>query len=326
MIESTIYKKGFPKGFLKVFKKKTDIKANVLAMFEMIFAHFFKWDFENEIAKEEIESDVIETLLFENGRSMLFEFGGHYFTTLIAERGKIDNVGRLTKARPITLDGNIYDERIIRRIVTLKNNKITIEEPNAVIIKNNLLDLPTTTLLMPFVDTLNYIWQSLQISLSNARVKRIFKAVDQNQANILKSQINDLIDGVESVKIITDKNAVNGFETIDAVNNSQDIKDIREVYDWLYNWILTYLGIDNMAQIDKQSGMSEIEINANKQQTNAYLSSMLEYRKKACKEINKLYNLGAKVETLTEINAREIQKQIVDNMTEPQAKNQKENI
>lgn len=326
MIESTIYRKGFPKGFLKVFRKKTDIKANVLAMFEMIFAHYFKWSFTNERAKEEIESDVIETLLFENGRSMFFEFGGHYFTTLIAEKGKIDNVGRLTKARPITLDGNIYDERIIRRIVTLKNNNITIEEPNAVIIKNNLLDLPTTTLLAPFIDTLNYIWQSLQISLSNNRVKRIFKATDQNQANVLKKEINDLIDGVESVKIVTDKNAANGFETIDAVSSSQEIKDIREVYDWLYNWILTYLGIDNMAQIDKQSGMTDTEINANKAQTNAYLSAMLEYRQKACVDINRLYGIGAKVETITEIQAREMQKQIVDNMQKQQEESQKENI
>lgn len=318
MIESTIYTKGFPKGFTKAFKKKTDIKANIIAMFEMIFAHYIQWDFKDEQAKDEIESDIIEKLLFEDGRAMFFKYGGHYFTTLIAQRGKIDANARLTKAHPITLDGNIYPERVIRRIVEQKGNKINIIEPDAVILKNNMLDLPTITILDPFINTLNYIWQTLQINLSNNRVKRIIKATDPNQVNIIKREINNLIDGVESISVITDKNAVNGIETLESASTSQDIKDIREVYDWLYNWLLTYLGIDNMAQIDKQSGMTPDEINANKSQTNLYLSSMLEYRKKACDQINKIYNIGASITTLTEKQAREMQQEIINRFIPPQ--------
>lgn len=321
MIESTIYSKGFPKAFLKAFKKKTDIKASIISMLEMILNTYFKWTFSEKVS-EEIESYIIEKLLFENGRAFFFETGGHYFITMVAERGQIDAVGRLVKARAITLDGNEYPEKIIRPIVKQnKSGKIEIEQPNAVLIKNNLLDLPTITLLQPFIDTLNYTWQTLQINLSNNRVKRIITATDANQANTIKREINDLIDGVDSIKVITDKNAVDGIKTLDAVSNSQDVKDIREVYDWLYNWILTYIGINSIAQIDKQSGESEAEINANRQQTNAVLNSYLEFRKKACGEINKLYpKAEASIKTLTEIQQEEKEK-IIDTMLKQKEQN-----
>lgn len=325
MIESTIYSKGFPKAFLKAFKKKTDIKASIISMLEMMLNTYFKWEF-SEKASEEIESYIIERLLFENGRAFFFEAGGHYFITMVAERGQIDAVGRLVKARAITLDGNEYPEKIIRPIVKQnKSGKIEIEKPNAVLIKNNLLDLPTITLLQPFIDTLNYVWQTLQINLSNNRVKRIITATDANQANTIKREINDLIDGVDSIKVITDKNAVEGIKTLDAVSNSQDIKDIREVYDWLYNWILTYIGINSIAQIDKQSGESEAEINANRQQTNAVLNSYLEFRKKACDEINKLYpEAKASIKTLTEIQQEEKEKIIDEILKQKEQDNNQE--
>lgn len=313
-MESTIYKKGFPKGFLKTFRNKTDIKANVMAMFSMICNKLFIWEFENETAKQELESYIIEKLLFENGRNLFFEMGGHYFVTMVAERGKIDNVGRLVKARPITLDGTTFDERVIRNIVKQKGDKITIETPNAVLIKNNLYDLPTMTLLEPFIDTLNYIWQTLQINLSNSRVKRIIVASDPNQTNVIKKEINELINGVESVKAITDKTATDGLKTLEAVSNAEDIKTIKELYDWLYNWLLCYLGIDNMAQIDKQSGMTPTEIQSNQTQTKMFLNSMYEFRQKACEEINKLYNIGASVKFYGDILAEELQKEIVDTM------------
>ena len=313
-MEHTIYKKGFPKGFLKVFRNKTDIKANVIAMFGMICNKLFKWSFENERANEEIDGYIIEKLLFENGRCLFFEEGGHYFVTLVAERGQIDGVGRLVKARPITLDNTIFKERIIRNIVKQdRNGKITIEKPNAVLIKNNLYDLPTLTILQPFIDTLNYIWQTLQINLSNSRVKRVIVASDPNQTNIIKKEINEVIDGVESVKVITDKTATEGLKQLDAVSNGEDIKSTKEIYDWLYNWILCYLGINNMAQIDKQSGMTPDEIKSNQTQTNLFLESLEDFRRKAEKEINELTDAKAKLQTYQELQ-EEAKQEIIDKM------------
>ena len=316
-MEHTISKKGLPKGFFKVFRNKTDIKANVIAMFGMICNKLFKWTFENEKANEEIDGYIIEKLLFENGRCLFFKEGGHYFITLVAERGKIDNVGRLVKARPITLDGTIFNERIIRNIVKQnKDGSITIEKPNAVLIKNNLYDMPTLDLLTPFIDTLNYIWQTLQINMSNNRVKRIIVATDQNQVNIIKREINDLVDGVESVKAITDKNATDSLKTLESVSNAEDIKTTKELYDWLYNWLLCFLGIDNMAQIDKQSGMTPEEIESNQTQTSLFLEAMADFRKKAEKEINTMTDAKVKVETYQEIKAEEIKQQVVEAMTQ----------
>lgn len=313
MIENHLFKKGLPKGFLKVFKKKTDIKANVIAMFGMICNKLFKWEFGNEKAAEEIDGYIIEQLLFENGRCLFFEEGGHYFVTLIAERGQIDNVGRLVKARPITLDGTFFKERIIRNIVKQnKDGSISIETPNAVIIKNNLYDFATLDLLTPFIDTLNYTWQTLQINLSNSRVKRVISAIDPNQANVIKKEINNLIDGVDSIAVITDKNAVDGLKSIDAVSTNADIKDIREVYDWLYNWLLNFLGISNMAQIDKQSGMTPEEINSNKTQTSLFLDAMLDFRQQAADKINKITDAQISVKSYLEIEKEEL----IDNMIE----------
>lgn len=316
MIESHIYKKGLPKGFYKVFKDKNSIAPNVCAMFAMICNKLFKWEFENKNAKQEIDSYIIEKLLFENGRCLFFEEGGHYFITLIAERGQIDAVGRLVKARPITLDGTIFKERIIRNIVKQdKEGNITIEKPNAVIIKNNLYDLATLDLLAPFINTLNYVWQTMQINLSNSRVKRFVVATDNNQANILKKEIESLVNDIDSVKVITDKKATEGLKTLDAIQTSEDIKTTKEVYDWLYNWLLCYLGINNMAQIDKQSGMTEEEINSNKSQTTLFLESMADFRKKAVEEINAITDAKATMRTYQEMQQEEIKKEIIDNMT-----------
>lgn len=316
MIESHIYKKGLPKGFYKVFKDKNSIAPNVCAMFAMICNKLFKWEFENENAKQEIDSYIIEKLLFENGRCLFFEEGGHYFITLIAERGQIDAVGRLVKASPITLDGTIFKERIIRNIVKQdRNGSITIEKPNAVIIKNNLYDLATLDLLAPFINTLNYVWQTMQINLSNSRVKRFVVATDNNQANVIKKEINSLVNDIDSVKVITDKKATEGLKTLDAIQTSEDIKTTKEVYDWLYNWLLCYLGINNMAQIDKQSGMTEEEINSNKSQTTLFLESMADFRKKAVEEINAITDAKATIRTYQEMQQEEIKKEIIDNMT-----------
>lgn len=313
-LETHLYK-GLPKGFLKAFKKKTDIRENVICMFLMILNTRFKWTFENETAREELESYIIEKLLNEEGRCFIFESGGHYFNTLVAEKGQLDAVGRLVKARAITLDGTIFNDRVIRNIVHQdENGKTTIEKPNAVLIKNNLYDLSTITILTPFIDTLNYIWQTLQINLSNARVKRIITAVDNNQTNVIKKEITKLIDGVESVAVITDKNAVDGLKTLESASSNADITEIKELYDWLYNWLLTYLGINNMANIDKQSGMTPQEINSNTQQVSQYLNSMLFFRKKACDELNKLYNIGAKIEIVNDFTIED-KNSIVDNMT-----------
>ena len=314
MIENHIFKKGLPKGFYKVFKDKNSIGANICAMFSMICNKLFKWEFKNERANEEIDGYIIEKLLFEYGRCLFFEEGGHYFVTLIAERGQIDAVGRLVKARPITLDNNTYKERIIRNIVEKKGDTITIEKPNAVIIKNNLYDFPTLDLLAPFIQTLNYTWQTLQINLSNNRVKRIIVATDPNQTNIIKKEINDLIDSVESVKVVTDKKATEGLKTIDAISNSEDIKTTREVFDWLYNWLLCYLGINNMAQIDKQSGMTETEITSNQTQTSMFLKSMYDFRKIAEKEINKITDAQCTVRSYQEMQKEEIKENIIENM------------
>jgi len=313
MIESHIYK-TIPKGFLKAIKKKTDIKQNIILMFSMICNKLFKWEFENENATEEIESYIIEKLLFENGRCLFFEEGGHYFITMVAEGGQIDAVGRLVKAKPLTLDNNRYNDRIIRNIVEKNGEEITIKKPNAVLIKNNLYDLSTLELLAPFIDTLNYIWQSLQIALSNNRTKRIIVATDPNQANIIKKEIKETIDGVESVRVVTDKTATDGLKTIESTNNGQDIKDIRDVFDWLYNWLLTFMGVDSMAQVDKESGKTTEEVESNKTQTNLFLESMFDFRKKAVEQINKITNAKASIKSYAEINKEEMQKQIVDTM------------
>lgn len=318
-IESHIYKKGLPKGFYKVFKDKNSIAPNVCAMFAMICNKLFKWEFKNERAKEEIDGYIIEKLLFENGRCLFFEEGGHYFNTLIAERGTIDGVGRLTKARPITLDGTIFKERIIRNIVKQnKDGSITIEKPNAIIIKNNLYDLPTLDLLAPFINTLNYVWQTMQINLSNSRVKRFVVATDLNQANVIKKEIENLVNDIDSVKVITDKKATEGLKTLDAIQTSEDIKTTKEVYDWLYNWLLCFLGINNMAQIDKQSGMTPTEINSNLAQTTMFLNSMYDFRKKAVEEINKLTDAKVSIKSYQELQQEETKKEIVNNMTRQQ--------
>ena len=202
MIEAHLYKKGLPKAFYKVFKNKTDIKANIMFMLAEICDARVKWHFKNERANEELDGHIINKMLFENGRCLIFEEGGHYFNTLIAERGRIDANARLTKARPITMDGNTYPERIIRNIVTMdKKGVVKVEKPNAVIVKNNLYDFATLDLFTPFIDTLNYIWQSLQIELSNNRAKRVIVANDQNQTNVVKKEIKNLVDGVDSVAV-----------------------------------------------------------------------------------------------------------------------------
>ena len=313
-LETHLYK-GLPKGFLKAFRKKTDIRENVICMFLMILNTRFKWTFKDETAREELESYIIEKLLNEEGRCFIFENGGHYFNTLVAEKGQLDAVGRLVKARAITLDGTIFNDRVIRNIVHQdENGKTTIEKPNAVLIKNNLYDLSTITILTPFIDTLNYIWQTLQINLSNARVKRIITAVDNNQTNVIKKEITKLIDGVESVAVITDKSAVDGLKTLESASSNAELTEIKELYDWLYNWLLTYLGINNMANIDKQSGMTPQEINSNTQQVSQYLNSMLFFRKKACDELNKLYDIGANIEIVNDFTIED-KNAIVDNMT-----------
>lgn len=287
----------------KNYNKKF-IKTSLLNMFKLICCEMFKWNLKE--LNGDVDGYIIERLGYDDGRALLSKYGGHYFFTKVAKSGKIDAVGRLVSAEPITLDGAVLPRVNIRDIVKVSNGRVEVEKKNAVLFKNNLLDTPTISFIMPYLDTLEYIWQTLQIQLSNMRVKRIITTNDNNQRSVIKNEIAEAVDGIESVLVVSNNNFTSDVKVLESAQNSQDIREIKDLYNWLYNWLMTFLGINNTEQSDKLSGVSSEETKANNNQIALFRESLLSFRRQFCEDVKEVFGVNISVEFNKNVDAEKV--------------------
>lgn len=246
----------------------------------LIARSLFKW---NNLPNG-INEKWIERYLFSEGSCVFYK--DPIIGYMVA---KIGNTGAL----------NYYDEpTTIRPYATnyLYENKNTDDQlmngEDCVIIRNNADCIPTSPMIQLYSADLTNIKRTIDTNIEGQKMPIIIKCTDKQKLS-LKQAIKQKQDN-EPV-IYGDKNL-----------NTEDINVLKTdtpiVFDKLQvqktnvlNECLTFLGINN-ANTDKRERLVTNEVDSNNEMIQINSDVMLETRKQACKEINKMFGLNISVE------------------------------
>lgn len=246
----------------------------------LIARSLFKW---NNLPNG-INEKWIERYLFSEGSCVFYK--DPIIGFMVA---KIGNTGAL----------NYYDEpTTIRPYATnyLYENKNTDDQlmngEDCVIIRNNADCIPTFPMIQLYSADLTNIKRTIDTNIEGQKMPIIIKCTDKQKLS-LKQAIKQKQDN-EPV-IYGDKNL-----------NTEDINVLKTdtpiVFDKLQvqktnvlNECLTFLGINN-ANTDKRERLVTNEVDSNNEMIQINSDVMLETRKQACKEINKMFGLNISVE------------------------------
>ena len=246
----------------------------------LIARSLFKW---NGLPNG-INEKWIERYLFSEGSCVFYK--DPIIGYMVA---KIGNTGAL----------NYYDEpTTIRPYATnyLYENKNTNDQlmngEDCVIIRNNADCIPTFPMIQLYSADLTNIKRTIDTNIEGQKMPIIIKCTDKQKLS-LKQAIKQKQDN-EPV-IYGDKNL-----------NTEDINVLKTdtpiVFDKLQvqktnvlNECLTFLGINN-ANTDKRERLVTNEVDSNNEMIQINSDVMLETRKQACKEINKMFGLNISVE------------------------------
>lgn len=170
-------------------------------------------------------------------------------------------------------------------------------EVNCVIIRNNADSIPTYPMIQLYSADLTNIKRTIDTNIEAQKMPIIVKCTDKQKLS-LKQAIKQKQDN-EPV-IYADK----GMETTEM---STLKTDAPIVFDKLQiqktnvmNECLTFLGINN-ANTDKRERLVTNEVEANNEMIQINADVMLETRRKACEEINKMFGLNISVEKRTDL-------------------------
>lgn len=186
---------------------------------------------------------------------------------------------------------NVYNLPTKYHIVTANGFQAERTKQNSVIIYNNYLHLPTYRTINMFAIRLTQVQRTIDINLKQLRHPTI-ALVPENQLLSFKNMYNE-IDSNEDIIFGTDEMALNNFKPLNMgiKNETIDLNALKHQY---MNEALTFLGINN-ANSDKKERLIVSEVESNNEQILSARNAMLNARKEACKQINKMFGLNMDV-------------------------------
>lgn len=168
---------------------------------------------------------------------------------------------------------------------------------NCVIIRNNADSIPTYPMIQLYSADLTNIKRTIDTNIEAQKMPVIVTCSDKQKLS-LKQAIKQKQDN-EPV-IYADK----GLETKEIGTLKTDapiVFDKLQIQKTnVLNECLTFLGINN-ANTDKRERLVTNEVEANNEMIRINADVMLEVRKQACKEINKMFGLNISVEKRTDL-------------------------
>lgn len=265
-------------------KNATDITLEEYLHIFCTTNQMYSW----EDMPKDIPSYMIEYFLFAYGNCVLFKEFGHYWALRVAKEKQLDSYGRMVGAQPIALNSTHFSRVYVRDEFDSKG-QLT-HKQNAVLIKNNLLDCPTSFFVVNTLIRLNYIWQSIGIAEAQIRSRRVYHCEDPDQKNILTMEMNNLTDGVNPISVIYDKSPIAGkFEDLSAQANGEELKNLWYDFDKCKNRLLSLLGIHNNPDNGKMERQITDEVTSNKEEVDLNRAGMLEFRQMALEEARSIF-------------------------------------
>lgn len=228
-----------------------------------------------------IEERHVESYLFDEGKSFWFKDDKYGLMCLPCQRVGVNVLGDPTKWR---VTGFGYSK------------EIPVED--GVLMENNKLRMPTSSIVTYFVKQLYEIVRARDVNVKTLKVP-FFIATDEKQEFTVK-KILENIDNNEHA-IVTNKNVIDLENILKVLPTGVKpyTAELTDLYHDVMNECLTYLGINN-ANTDKKERLITDEANANNQFIDSCTEMFLESRKRAVEEINKKFGTNITVELRTE--------------------------
>lgn len=240
--------------------------------FKMIATSLFEWTG----LPESIKPHYIEEALFNHGKAVFFE-----------DR----MLGLLCLPSHDEGNYNVYNEPVWY-VAEGFNYRQKLSADESVLIKNNLLSKPTEPIIDLYAMRLTDVDRTLDVHIKSVKtpyviqtddktllsIKNMFAQIENNEVAIF---VNKGID-TESVKV---HKTDNPFIADKLADYRHDVK----------NELLTMLGINN-ANTDKRERLVQSEVESNNESILFHVKHMLDMRKQAVEEINKMFGLQINVE------------------------------
>lgn len=190
---------------------------------------------------------------------------------------------------------NNYDEPVKLRVYgTNYQAKELTNGKDVVMIKNNVERIPTSKAIKLFAWRLTEATRTIDVNITAQKTPIIIRCTDK-QKNTLKQMFQQYNDN--EIKIMVDKSLDPTSEIFEVLKTNAPI-----VFDKLqlqkhaiWNEVMTFMGINNANQ-DKKERLVDDEVQANNEQVEYSANTMLQTRKQACEEINKMFKLNISVE------------------------------
>lgn len=229
--------------------------------------------FEWKNLPETVDERYLEMSLFATGQAVFF---------------KDDELGYLGLRNAGMGKLNVYGIPIERRAVGGNGYSKQLDIENSVIIFNNMLHTNTQLDVELFASKMWEIDQTLGVNIK-AQKTPILITCDEPERLTMKN-VYEKYDGNQPVIYGTKNLSVKGFQVLktDAPFIAMQLQDLKNA---LWNEALSHLGISNVS-VEKRERLLVDEVNRAQGAIQASRNSRLEMRKKACDEINRMFDLN----------------------------------
>ncbi len=251
----------------------------------LIARSLFKW---NNLPNG-INEKWIERYLFSEGSCVFYKdpkLG--YMVAKIGNTGALNYYDEPTTIRPYATN-YLYEDA--------KNDDQLMNNVDCVIIRNNDDCIPTYPMIQLYSADLTNIKRTIDTNIEGQKMPIIIKCTDKQKLS-LKQAIKQKQD---NEPVIYGDKALNTDDISVLKTDTPIVFDKLQIQKTnVLNECLTFLGINN-ANTDKRERLVTNEVEANNEMIQINSDVMLETRKQACKEINKMFGLNISVERRTNL-------------------------
>ena len=200
---------------------------------------------------------------------------------------------------------NVYDEPIAYHCYGINYSR-TVAADDVVIIRNNILELPTSQLVKLFCERLSDIQRTIDVNIYQQKMPKIIKTTESQRLNLKNLLMK--VEGNEPYIVGNKSLDLDDIETYDT--SSPYVADKLYTYKKeLWSEMLDMLGINN-ANTGKRERLITDEVNSNNQLIQLQNETMLMTRKFACDEIYEKFGIDINVELRQGLNTVDLGEEV----------------
>lgn len=271
-------------------KKKTQFTENLItnqktyedfySLLKNLALNVFKW----ENLPDSVDERFLELTLFEKGYCLFFE----------------DEVmGILGLTCTIGMPLNVYRIPTERRAFATNGYIKMCTDKDSILVYNNYLRIPTEQMVQLYAKRLYEIQRSIDTNIKAQKTPVMILSPEQQRLSMLN--LYKEYDGNSPIIFASDQMDLNGFQVLKT--DAPFVADkLHVAMNSCLNDALSRLGIEN-SNSDKKERLVSAEVNSNTGLLEAQRNVMLNSRRQACEQYNKMFGGNISVKFRSELQS-----------------------